>query len=263
MDLEKILLPIIKDAAKIMLSAHDIEASSGVATKLGDANFVTVYDKATENFLIEKIKAAIPDARFVAEESENDYSVLSGEHVFVIDPIDGTTNFIHGFSHSSISVACVSRGKVVFGAVYNPYLDEMFYASLGCGAFKNGKTISVSERGLGEALILFGSSPYYKDELKQKSFTLAYKLFEQCADLRRLASAAIDLCYIAEGRAEIFFEYRLSPWDYCAGSLILTEAGGRILDMDGAPLDMTRPCSVIAANEKCFEGLRKTVNGLK
>jgi len=251
MNLSKTILPIIKEASKIMLSAHDVEKNS-VTNKAGDANFVTVFDKATQDYLIENITRAIPEATFVAEEQDNDYSILSGKYVFIIDPIDGTTNFIRGFCHSSISVACVSAGEVIFGAVYNPYLDEMFYAEKGCGAYKNGKPISVSERNVGEALFSFGSSPYYKDELAEHSFDIALRIFKECADVRRLASAALDLCYLACGRIDIFFELRLSPWDYAAGSLILTEAGGKITDMNGEPIKLSEPCSILAANKVCY-----------
>ena len=259
MSLAETLIPIIKEAAKIMLSAHNVEESNAVTSKAGDANFVTVYDKATQDFLIKKITEAIPEATFVAEEQENDLSALEGEYAFIIDPIDGTTNFIHDFSHSSISVACASRGEVIFGAVYNPYLDEMFYAERGKGAYKNNKPISVSKREMKESVFSFGSSPYYKDELGEKGFALAYKIFKESADIRRLASAALDLCYVACGRLDSFFEFRLSPWDHAAGSLILTEAGGKISDMEEKPLSLTEPSSVIAANEKCYKRILEIV----
>ena len=262
MNLAEILLPIIKEASKIMLSAHDVESAEEVTVKAGDANFVTVYDSATQDFLIEKISAAIPGAAFVAEEKENDYSILMGDYVFVIDPIDGTTNFIHEFCHSSISVACVSRGEVVFGAVYNPYLDEMFYAEKGKGAYKNGKPISVSEREIGEGIFSFGSSPYYKNEFCDVGFDLARKLFMECADIRRLASAALDLCYVACGRLDMFFEFRLSPWDFAAGMLILAEAGGKVTDMSGEPLKLTEPSSLLASNAKCYDRLKSLASQL-
>ena len=252
MNLTEIILPIMKNAAQIMLSAHDSEQGVNVLSKSGDANFVTVYDKATQDYLIDNITAAIPNAKFVAEEQDNDYSIFDSEYVFVIDPIDGTTNFIHEFSHSSISVACISRGKTVFGAVYNPYLDEMFHAELGGGAYKNGKPISVSDRNMKEAIFSFGSSPYYKNELGARSFDLAHKIFCECADLRRTASAALDFCYVAAGRIEFFFELRLSPWDYAAGELILTEAGGIATDMQSNPLKLTETCSILASNKNCY-----------
>ena len=260
MNFTETMLPIIRDAAKIMLSAHSPESENAVTVKAGDANFVTLYDKATEDLLIEKISKAIPSASFVAEEKENDYSLLDGEYVFIIDPIDGTTNFIHEFRHSSISVACISHGKTVFGAVYNPYLDEMFYAELGKGAYKNGERIYTSKRKMSEAVFSFGSSPYYKDELGKKGFELAYKLFCHSADVRRLASAALDLCYVASGRLDYFFELRLSPWDHAAGALILTEAGGTVSDMEGNPIKLTEPCSVIASNEACYDDILKILS---
>lgn len=252
MNLTEIILPIMKEAAKIMLSAHSPESEDAVTVKAGDSNFVTVYDKATQDTLIEKISEAIPEAYFVAEEKENDYSLLMGEYVFVIDPIDGTTNFMHGFSHSSISVACVSRGETVFGAVYNPYLDEMFYAEKGKGAYKNGKPISVSEREISRGVFSFGTSPYCKEELGKCGFDFAYKLYMKSVDMRRTASAALDLCYVACGRIDMFFEFRLSPWDYAAGMLIVSEAGGVVSDMTGAPLKLSEPSSLIASNKVCY-----------
>ncbi|MBR5140690.1 MAG: inositol monophosphatase [Clostridia bacterium] len=261
MNLTEIILPIIREAAKIMLSAHSPESSGSVVTKAGDANFVTVYDKATEDFLIKEISAKLPEAKFVAEEKENDYSVFDEDLVFIIDPIDGTTNFIRKFSHSSISVGVISHGAPVFGAVYNPYLDEMFHAEKGKGAYLNGARIFTSGRGMTDALFSFGSSPYYKKELSKKSFDLAHKLFLECADLRRLASAALDLCYVAMGRIDMFFEYRLAPWDFAAGMLILTEAGGRVTDMKGNPLKFDKPTSVIASNNACYYRLLSLANG--
>ena len=251
MNLEKILLPIIKDAAKIMLREHSVDGNE-VASKLGDANFVTVYDKAVQDFLLTEITKKIPNATFVAEEQENDYSILSGEYVFVIDPIDGTTNFIHGYKHSSISVACISKNEIVFGAVYNPYLDEMFYATRGGGAYVNGEKMTVSEREPIDSVCVFGSSPYYKEELGEKSFEILKNVFYGIADIRRMASAAIDLCYVAAGRAESFFELRISPWDFAAAALIITEAGGIITDLSGNPITLHAPCSVIASNKNCY-----------
>lgn len=261
MVLTKKILPIMKEAAKLMLSAHSVEEDDSIGAKSGDANFVTVYDKATQDYLISEISKAVPGATFVAEEQENDFSVLMGDYVFVIDPIDGTTNFIHGYMHSSISVACVSSGEIVFGAVYNPYLDEMFYAERGCGAFLNERKISVSERDLKSAVCCFGTSPYYKDELADKTFSIAKALFLKVADIRRLASAALDLCYIAAGRADMFFELRLSPWDFAAGALIITEAGGVITDFDGNPINLSKPCSILAASKAAYPSLFDIANG--
>ena len=131
--LTKELIDIMKNAGEIMLSAHSIEQS--VSSKEGSANFVTIFDVKVQEYLMSEIKKTIPDALFIAEEKKNDPSVLSGEHCFIIDPIDGTTNFIHDYRHSCISLAMFSKGEAVFGAVYDPYMNELFSAEKGMGAF--------------------------------------------------------------------------------------------------------------------------------
>ena len=166
---------------------------------------------------------------------------------FIVDPIDGTTNFIKDYHVSAISVGLINDGRSYIGVVYNPYLDEMFTAERGKGAFLNGKPIHVSRNPLSEGIVLFGTAPYY-EELSRKSFDLAYEYFRQALDIRRSGSAAIDLCSIAAGRAEVYFELRLSPWDYAAGSLIVEEAGGVVTTVDGGEITFERPCSVLAAN---------------
>ena len=257
---QEILTSLVREAGKIVLSAH-IRNAEGVIEKEGNANFVTVYDVKTQEFLINGIKNAIPNAVFMAEEQENDASVLMEERCFIIDPIDGTTNFIRDCKHSCISVAMVERGITVFGAVYDPYLDELFCAQRGKGAFLNGRQISVSETPFDKAICGYGTAPYYRDTLGDKTFEVCKKLFMSCADVRRCGSAALDLAYIAAGRYDIFFECRLSPWDYAAGALLIEEAGGRITDMSGAPLLLDAPRSVMASSSKLYAELYRTVNG--
>ncbi len=239
---------LLIEAGKIMISAHDAEGD--VQVKPGTANFVTAYDVAVQTFLVTEIGKRIPEAVFLAEEQENDMSVLQGECCFVIDPIDGTTNFIHDYRFSAISLAMLCRGRAVFGAVYNPYSGEMFTAEAGKGAWLNGKPIHVSEREAEQAAVAFGTSPYYKDELAQKTFSLAHTLFLCMGDLRRGGSAALDLAYLAAGRVDAFFEWRLSPWDFAAGMLLVSEAGGVVTDHTGAPPDLSAVHSVFAGNAK-------------
>lgn len=248
---EKILTELMREAGKIMLSAHLEESNSdgAVSEKTGSANFVTKYDVAVQEFLINGIKENIPNAVFIAEEQENDPSVLSGEACFIIDPIDGTKNFINGYRHSCISLAMISRGEVVFGAVYNPYMDELFTAEKGNGARLNGRKMSVSERPLGLGIAAYGTSPYYKDTLTEKTFGLAKDVFLAASDIRRCGSAALDLAYLAAGRNDMFFEFILSPWDIAAGILLVTEAGGVITDICGNSIDLSAPSSVFAANK--------------
>ena len=184
----------------------------------------------------------------MGEEEGGDTATNRGRW-FVVDPIDGTTNFIKDCHMSCISVALVEDGLVQLGVVYNPYLDEMFWAVRGTGAYCNGKQLRVSDQPLSNGLVLFGTSPYH-EELHEESFRLAYQYFRQALDIRRSGSAALDLCAIAAGRAELFFELELAPWDYAAGSLMIEEAGGIISTMDGEPLVFDRPCSVLARNRE-------------
>jgi len=241
----EILLPIIRRASEIILKAEEL---SSVTEKAGDAaNMVTEYDVAVQSFLIENIRRAFPSAYFFAEEKENEACALENEYCFIIDPIDGTANFVHGCRHSCISVALISRGEAVFGAIYNPYSDEMFTATRGEGAYLNGRKISVSHRDMPHAMLSFGSAPYYKDEYSSATFALCKRMFDKCSDFRRGGSAALDLAYVAAGRYDMFFECKLSPWDFAAGYVIVTEAGGIVSNMRGEAIYLGAQSSVVAA----------------
>ncbi len=250
--MDKLLLPIIREAGKLMTDAADIE---GVTNEKGGdaANMVTAYDVAVQNFLIREITALIPNAFFFAEEKENNAEDLEREYCFMIDPIDGTANFVHDYHKSAISVALFSHGEAVFAAVYDPYLEEMFHAVKGGGAFLNGMPIHVSERDMAHAFVAFGTSPYYKDTLAEESFRLGFAFYMHTSDVRRAGTAAIDLAYLAAGRNDIFFECILFPWDVAAGSLLITEAGGKITDFRGQPIDFSKPSSVFAATKRLYE----------
>ena len=244
------LSPIIKKAGEIMLSAEGVK---DFKEKHGEVNYVTIYDEKVQAFLIENIKKIYPNATFIAEEKDNDDSALNSELCFIIDPIDGTTNFIRNYKTSSISVGIWSFGEPIYGAVLNPYLNELYTAEKGKGAFLNDQKITVSDKAPNQAVFAFGSSPYYKQELGEKTFDVAKKLFFACADIRRTGSAALDFCHLASGRIDLFFECRLSPWDFAAGSIIVKEAGGIISDLDGNELDFTRPCSILCGNPKTYQ----------
>ena len=141
----------------------------------------------------------------------------------------------------------------MFGAVYDPYLDELFYAEKGKGAYLKDKRLHVSNRKIDVAVAAMGTVPYYKKELGGATFAIAKELYDMGADMRRAGSAAIDLAYVAAGRTDLFFELVLSPWDYAAAQLIVKEAGGIVSDMYGNELDVTAPCSVIAANREIYD----------
>lgn len=218
-----------------------------VDAKAGRANFVTEYDKKVQERLRAGLLAIIPNAHFIGEEGSSQAFSRSGAF-FIVDPIDGTTNFIRDYHASSISVALVVDGAAELGVVYNPYLDEMFTAQRGRGAFCNGSQLHVSSEPLENALVIFGTSPY-REDLSEKSFKLAYAYLKKAVDVRRSGSAALDLCAVAAGRADLFFELSLSPWDYAAGALIVEEAGGIASDADGGKLAYDHPCSVVARNK--------------
>lgn len=228
---------IIRDAKRDTLQ---------IDAKTGSANFVTTYDKKVQDFLKEELLKSIPNSVFVGEEGDDKNYSLSG-NCFIVDPIDGTTNFIKDYHISCVSIALLVDGDPYIGVVYNPYLDEMFYAKKGEGAFLNGKKISVSNQPLSNGLVLFGSSPY-NEELHEKSFKVAYDYFKKALDIRRSGSAALDLCSIASGRAELYFELILSPWDYSAGYLIVREAGGVVTTFEGSEVTFNKPCSILARN---------------
>lgn len=234
----------VKRCGHIILEAD--RSPDMIEEKSGHANFVTAYDKKVQQELNRALLSILPEAVFVGEEEDMHASVEKG-YAFVVDPIDGTTNFIKDYKTSCISVGLLKNGSQLLGVVYNPYLDEMFTAVKGEGAFLNGKRIHTTKLPLNEGIVVFGTSPYY-EELSKKSFELAYSLFQRALDVRRTGSAAIDLCNIAAGRAELFFELKLSPWDYAAGSLIVREAGGCVTTIEGNAIRFDEPCSILATN---------------
>ncbi len=240
---------IMKECGKIMIAAHSVEnEKDAIEVKAGAANFVTRYDKAVQDKLISGIAELYPDASFFAEEKDNSNEFFDSPLLFVIDPIDGTTNFIHDMKCSVISVGAYRNGKPYFGIIYNPYYDEMFTAQAGGGAFLNGNKISVSSRLLPESLVSFGTSPYYRDTYADKVFSSAKNVFMKCADIRRSGSASYDICLVACGRTDAYFEVLLSPWDFAAGRIILTEAGGKCTDFDGGELKVCEPTSFLCSN---------------
>ncbi|MCH5198081.1 MAG: inositol monophosphatase [Oscillospiraceae bacterium] len=246
---QKSIIEIIKKCGKNLLSAHDIGRNENdISSKEGAANFVTVYDVKTQDDLISGLKDVIPDALFFAEEQDNSMVDFKDSFCFFIDPIDGTTNFIHGMNMSAVSVALSYNGETVFGAVYDPYADEMFWASRGDGAYLNGKKIYVSNRSLENALIMFGTAPYDREVLAENFFPVLYRVYMNCADIRRSGSAALDLCYVACGRAEAYIEAILSPWDFAAGKLILEEAGGKLTSFNGNDIILGEKSSVLCSN---------------
>lgn len=251
-DLNKKIIDAVYGAGKIVLSAPRGCPEERIHEKGGTFNYVTEYDVAVQRYLETELSKLVPGVRFFAEEEGEDKRGLGDGPTFIIDPIDGTSNFIHGFGGSAISVALFNKKKAVFGAVYLPYTNEMFYAEKGGGAFLNGEPIHVNGLEMRHALALFGTTPYARDTMCDAVTDLMRGLFMRCVDVRRLGAAAADLCYVACGRAASFCEIALSPWDYAAGNLIVTEAGGRVTRFDGKEVSYTEKSSILASNEAAY-----------
>jgi myo-inositol-1(or 4)-monophosphatase len=235
---------LVKDCGKVILNAD--REKMAIDIKSGVTDLVTEYDKGIQEQIAIGLKKILPEAKFIGEEGSSDELTDDG-YAFVVDPIDGTSNFIKDYHMSAISVALLKGKEVVAGVVYNPYLDEVFHAIKGEGAFCNGKKISVSSQPMSNALVLFGTSPYDK-KLFGKTIEILSGYFEQALDIRRSGSAALDLCSVACGRAELYFELQVSPWDFAAGKLLVEEAGGVVTALDGTPLSFEGKTSILAKN---------------
>ena len=258
LELEKIFA-VLRGAARI---TENRETVSKVNSK-GDKNFVTAADKAVQEYVRKELKTLHPEVDFFAEEDE-DHSNC-GDMRWILDPVDGTTNLMHDFPLYCVSLALAIKNTVIFGAIYHPKNGDIFYAVKGEGAFRlydNGakkENISVSNVSeMKNALTTIGTSPYYK-ELHDRNFRLFRALFENTQDLRRTGSAAIDCCYLAAGYNDVFVESLLQPWDYAAGSLIITESGGRITDFDGNKPSLTKASSIVATNGIIHDDILKLI----
>ena len=241
------IIDIVHECGEIILEATDIQRKTHL--KEGRGNFVTEYDSKVQAMLKEKLLTLLPEAAFFGEEDEVDKTDISKGYAFIVDPIDGTANFTRGLDHSCISVALAKDGYPIKGVIYNPYKKETYYAERGGGAFCNGEPIHVSDKSLEEGLVFFGTAPY-NVELTNTTINMLSRYFLKTQDIRRSGSAALDLCTIACGKAELYFEMILSPWDYAAGALIVEEAGGIVSRPDGAPLTFDKKQAVVARTPK-------------
>ncbi|MEK6223142.1 MAG: inositol monophosphatase [Chloroflexota bacterium] len=212
----------------------------------GEIDLVTEVDHQAEVFLLGKIRKAFPGQKVIAEESGG----LDGneEDTWYIDPIDGTTNFAHGVPIFGVSIAYSIKGQVQFGVVYNPILEEMYKAQLGVGAWLNDKKIRVSQTTELKKSLLVTGFPYDRFDNPRNNLDEFNKLTLRAQGMRRLGSAALDLCFVAAGRVDGYWEIRLAPWDVAAGLLIAREAGARVTRMQGIQDFLQSPCSVVAAN---------------
>ena len=245
------IIDLVKETRSIIFAAgaaHDFKLK-------GHGDYVTVVDTGVQNFLQERLFALYPEIQFMGEEKNNDDIDFSGR-VWILDPIDGTANLVRDFGQSAVSLALVEGGRPTHAVIYNPFTDELYAAERGKGATLNGCPIHVtSAERVADSLIAVGTCPYHK-ELGRALFTSLYNVWMEAEDIRRIGAAALDLCHVAAGRADGMFEHILNPWDIAAGILLIEEAGGKVTDMDGAPLTLDRPNPVLATNGKIHEELQ-------
>ena len=211
------------------------------------ADYVTNVDIQVQETLKTRLTGLAARIQFMAEEQDNSALDMTCP-CWILDPVDGTTNLIHNFRRSAISLALAEDGQIVFGVVYNPYADECFTASKGGGAFRNGIPIQVSAASqLKDSLLSVGTVPGRR-ELADAAFRQMREIYDRCQDVRRTGCASLELCDLACGRLEGYVELFLQPWDYAAGMLIAEEAGGRVTAPDGAPLSISRGGPLLASN---------------
>ncbi len=244
--MKKKLIKIIKEAGEILKEGFYSQKEVNFKAK---KDLVTKYDLAVEKFLKEKFSKEFSNFNIIAEESDN--KNIKFKNSIIIDPIDGTTNFVNGLAHTAISVGVYKNQKPFIAVVYNPILDELYFAKLGKGAFLNDKKIKVSKQiSFQKSLIATGfpySSATNKEDLKDVIKKLNY-ILPRCQDIRRLGSASLDLCYVASGVFDGYYEMNLKAWDVSAGILILLEAGGRVSNIDGKKYKLFKDKYIVASN---------------
>ena len=251
------LHPMLNIAVKAARSAGAIINRAALDIDLLKVNtknpndFVTEVDHASERVIIETLLEAYPGHGILAEESGRTHGARHSDYVWIIDPLDGTTNFIHGLPTYAVSIALAFRGQVQQAVVYDPARNDLFYASKGRGAFLNDRRLRVSKRiRLSESLIGTGF-PFRKGDNFKRYMKIFEEVMQNCAGLRRPGAAALDLCYVAAGWYDGFFETGLQPWDVAAGSLMVTEAGGLIGNFTG-DADYLHQREVVAGNPKVY-----------
>lgn len=228
-----------------------------IETKGSLTNLVTEYDKKSEAAIIEFIKKEFPSHSVLAEESGNHKS--GTEYLWVIDPLDGTTNFAHGLPIFSVSIGVQKNGETICGVVYDVMRDALYSAELGCGSFCNDRKLNVSTNSDVRRSVLVTGFPYNVAENPDHAFEHFIAFLKNARAVRRLGSAAIDFCYTAEGVFDGFWEVFLHPWDMCAGKLLVEEAGGIVTDFNGNAINIFSK-QILATNKLIHENMITILN---
>lgn len=242
--------------ALINRAALDVEAVRVSAKQTND--FVTEVDHAAEAAIIETLLTAYPGHGILAEESGSEHGAKDSEFVWIIDPLDGTTNFIHGFPFYCVSIALSVRGKIEQAVVYDPTRNDIYSASKGRGAYVNDRRIRVGKRARLQECLISTGFPYRPGDKLKPYLNMLGEVMSQCAGVRRPGAAALDLAYVAAGHSDGFFETGLQPWDVAAGSLLVTEAGGLIGNYTGEA-DFIEHGECVAGNPRIYGQLVATL----
>ena len=245
------LAPMLKTAGKAALQAGRLLASlysrpHEIRFK-GEIDLVTEADPAAEKIILEILGKEHPEVEILAEESRSVYNAIPKETVWIVDPLDGTTNFAHGFPWFAVSIAYTKKGKSLAGVIYAPMLDELFCACHGHGAWLNGRKMKVSATEKLTRSLLATGFPYDVRQRPEKVMAALEKVLTRSQGVRRAGAAALDLAYVACGRLEGFWEIKLKPWDTAAGILLVEEAGGMVTDFQGGPYSPFIP-EIISSN---------------
>lgn len=231
----------VREASRLMMDREHLL----VKTKGSVTNLCTSADLAVQDFLYKELRALLPGSGFLGE--ENDLLDTQHEYVWIVDPIDGTANFARELPECCISVALKGNDEILLGVVYNPYRDQLFDAVKGGGSRLNEEPIHVSGRPFEQGMLITALCLYHKEHAEVCS-DIILEAYQKCNDVRRFGSCAIELCYLACGLCELYFEYRIMPWDYAAAYLVLTEAGGVLTGPAGTRLHFDGPTILVGAN---------------
>ena len=255
----------IEDLERVVRSALSVflDSESLRVEMKGRSDFVTQIDKNVQTYIMNELYKLDPDIAFMGEEEGADV-YYADRPIWILDPVDGTTNLVRNLKKSAISLALCLGDETLMGIVYDPYLDELFSAEKGKGAYLNGEKIIASDvDSVSKCVVGVGTAPYYRD-LTDETFDLIKGIYKSALDVRRMGAASIDLAYVACGRFGAFAELLLSPWDFAAGKLLIKEAGGIITDLDGDELSQGEKTPVIAAGANIYKEFYSVVkNSLK
>ncbi len=259
MDYLNVAIEASKEAGRFL--KINLGKVKNIQTKKEEINLVTEIDKETEKKIVEFIKSKFPHHSILAEESGE--AKLDSGYKWIIDPLDGTTNYTHSFPVFCVSIALEHKGEVILGVIYDPNFDELFWAEKGKGAFLNGKKISVSRTDKLIKSMLATGFPYNVRENPDNCIEHFVNFLMEAQAIRRLGSAALDLAYVACGRLDGFWEVNLNPWDVAAGKIIIEEAGGKVTDFYGNKFSIYTK-GIVASNglihEQMLEVIKRGLN---